>query len=244
MTRPIVCGAVEGRNLLEMTMKSSEIDRLKSDFHRDGYVIVRDFISPEGLTELREHTHSVLQRLRSKDSKYNKHGLPQLHGNVAKGLERLDDYFKDFIIDGLHLALLTELSDETPTPATVGYFCKEEAEDEIHPHRDGDNGITIWFALDAASPDNGCVYFLPGSHLRVKHSGRLFRLGKSQDFSADPSAVAAILDPGDVSIHNSKTIHWSGKNKSGRPRRAINCFYQKKRVSTLQKPLLKRDFRG
>ena len=66
MTRPIVCGALEERNLVEMTMKSSEIDRLTSDFHRDGYVIVRDFISPEGLTELREHTHSVLQRLRSK----------------------------------------------------------------------------------------------------------------------------------------------------------------------------------
>ena len=225
-------------------MKSSEVTELKSDFHRDGFVIIRGFISPAVLTELQERAQSAFLRLRPKDSVYKKHGLPQLHGNVAKGLERVDNYFKDFIDDGPHLALLTALLDETPTPATVGYFCKEEAEEEIHPHRDGDNGLTIWFALDSTNPTNGCVHFLRGSHLRFKDDGQLFSLGKSRDFSADPNAVAAILDPGDVSIHNSKTIHWSGKNKSGRPRRAVNCFYQKKRVSTLQKPLAQKDFHG
>lgn len=225
-------------------MKSSEVTELKSDFHRDGFVVIRGFVSPAVLTELQERAQSAFLRLRPKDSVYKKHGLPQLHGNVAKGLERVDNYFKDFIDDGPHLALLTALLDETPTPATVGYFCKEEAEEEIHPHRDGDNGLTIWFALDSTNPTNGCVHFLRGSHLRFKDDGQLFSLGKSRDFSADPNAVAAILDPGDVSIHNSKTIHWSGKNKSGRPRRAVNCFYQKKRVSTLQKPLAQKDFHG
>ena len=225
-------------------MKSSEVTELKSDFHRDGFVIIRGFVSPAVLTELQERAQSAFLRLRPKDSVYKKHGLPQLHGNVAKGLERVDNYFKDFIDDGPHLALLSALLDETPTPATVGYFCKEEAEEEIHPHRDGDNGLTIWFALDSTNPTNGCVHFLRGSHLRFKDDGQLFSLGKSRDFSADPNAVAAILDPGDVSIHNSKTIHWSGKNKSGRPRRAVNCFYQKKRVSTLQKPLAQKDFHG
>ena len=227
-----------------MTLKSSEVTELKSDFHRDGFVVIRGFVSPAVLTELQERAQSAFLRLRPKDSVYKKHGLPQLHGNVAKGLERVDNYFKDFIDDGPHLALLTALLDETPTPATVGYFCKEEAEEEIHPHRDGDNGLTIWFALDSTNPTNGCVHFLRGSHLRFKDDGQLFSLGKSRDFSADPNAVAAILDPGDVSIHNSKTIHWSGKNKSGRPRRAVNCFYQKKRVSTLQKPLAQKDFHG
>ena len=225
-------------------MKSSEVTELKSDFHRDGFVVIRGFVSPAVLTELQERAQSAFLRLRPKDSVYKKHGLPQLHGNVAKGLERVDSYFKDFIDAGPHLALLTALLDETPTPATVGYFCKEEAEEEIHPHRDGDNGLTIWFALDSTNPTNGCVHFLRGSHLRFKDDGQLFSLGKSRDFSADPNAVAAILDPGDVSIHNSKTIHWSGKNKSGRPRRAVNCFYQKKRVSTLQKPLAQKDFHG
>ncbi len=222
-------------------MKSSEVTEMKSDFHRDGFVIIRGFVSPVVLTELQEHAQSAVQCL---DSKYKKHGLPQLHGNVAKGLERVDNYFKDWIDDGPHVALVRALLDETPTPATVGYFCKEEAEEEIHPHRDGDNGLTIWFAMDSASPDNGCVHFLRGSHLQFKDDGQLFSLGKSHDFSAEPNAVAAILDPGDVSIHNSKTIHWSGKNRSGRPRRAINCFYQKKRVSTSQKPPAQKDFHG
>jgi phytanoyl-CoA hydroxylase len=133
--------------------------------------------------------------------------------------------------------------DETPTPATVGYFCKEEAEEEIHPHRDGDNGLTIWFAMDATNPTNGCIHYLRGSHLPFKDDGQLFSLGKSRDFSADPNAVAAILDPGDVSIHNSKTIHWSGKNKSGRSRRAINCFYQKRSKLKVKKSVAMKDSR-
>lgn len=215
-------------------MKSSEVTELKSDFHRDGFVIIRGFVSPAVLTELQERAQSAFLRLRPKDSVYKKHGLPQLHGNVAKGLERLDDYFGDLINNGAHLPLLTELLEETPSPSTVGYFCKQEAEDEVHPHVDGDNGCTIWFALDSADPSNGCVHFLTGSHLQFNDNGHLFSSLKSSDLFSDPNAVAAILNPGDVSIHNSKTIHWSGKNKSGRPRRAVNCFYQKSRKSKLK----------
>ena len=208
-------------------MRSSEIKQWKSDFDRDGFVIIRGFVSPATLTELQERAQSAVLRLGSKDSADKKHGLPQLHGNVAKGLERVDNYFKELIDDGSHVALLTVLLDEAPTPATVGYFCKERAKDEIPPHRDGNNGLTIWFALDSASPDNGCVHFLKGSHLWNRDDGRLSNSAKFHEFSTAPSAVAAILDPGDVSVHNSKTIHWSGQNKSGQPRRAVNCFYQK-----------------
>ena len=218
----------------EITVKSSDLARLKSDFSRDGFVLIRDFISHEVVTEMRERSRRVVKRLHSKDSIFKHHGLPQRHSNVAKGLERVDDYFGDLINNGAHLPLLTELLEETPSPSTVGYFCKQEAEDEVHPHVDGDNGCTIWFALDSADPSNGCVHFLTGSHLQFNDNGHLFSSLKSSDLFSDPNAVAAILNPGDVSIHNSKTIHWSGKNKSGRPRRAVNCFYQKSRKSKLK----------
>ncbi len=225
-------------------MKSSEVAQLKSDFHRDGYVIVRDLISPEVLTELREGVQSAVQRLRPKDSMYKNHGLPQLHGNVAKGLERLDEYFKDFINDGTHVLLLEELLGEKQTPATVGYFSKELVEDEIHPHFDGDNGCTIWFALDPTDSDNGCVHFLKGSHLQFTRNVQSFSPLKSRDLFDDPNAVAAILNPGDVSIHDARTIHWSGKNTSGRPRRAVNCFYQKRSTSKSKKSVAMKDSRG
>ncbi|SVD24498.1 uncharacterized protein METZ01_LOCUS377352, partial [marine metagenome] len=73
LPRRVVWGAVDKWNFVEMTMKSSEVTELKSDFHRDGFVIVRGFISPVVLTELQERAQSAVQCL---DSKYKKHGLP------------------------------------------------------------------------------------------------------------------------------------------------------------------------
>lgn len=216
-------------------MKTSELAELKSDFHRDGFVFIRDFISHKQVAEIRKRSQCAFEQLCSKDSNFK---------NVAKGLERLDDYFKDLINEGSHLALLTELLDETPTPASVGYFCKEDMKDEIHPHFDGDNGCTIWFALDPADLNNGCVHFLKGSHLQFADNVQSFNALKSRDLFDDPNAVAAILNAGDVSIHNARTIHWSGKNTSGRPRRAVNCFYQKRWKSKLKKSVAMNDSRG
>ena len=53
-------------------------------------------------------------------------------------------------------------------------------------------------------------------------------LGKcAADLAKDPAAVAVHLQPGDMSIHDSRTIHWSGPNTAGKQRRGVNCFYQR-----------------
>ena len=44
-------------------------------------------------------------------------------------------------------------------------------------------------------------------------------------FDTEKDAVAAEVAPGDAVIHSALTVHWSGPNRSDRPRRAVSFFY-------------------
>lgn len=211
------------------------LDELKTQFDLDGFTIVRGLLDDSVLTEIRARIATAVQRLGLE--KQNKSGAEskeeerarasysrfQLY-NVNKGLERIDPYFRAFLETGSHIEILEHLLGESPRPATASYFSKDEPDEVIHPHRDGDNGATIWIALDPCGPENGCLYFLRGSHR--DDNPEMWDLGEVDELMSHPDAVPAELKPGDASIHFSKTIHWSGRNKSRKPRRGLNAFYQ------------------
>jgi len=90
--------------------------------------------------------------------------------------------------------------------------------------------LSIWVALDDATLENGCLYFIPGSFhtTRFDNSG----IGKNMDgiFSVYPqlakvSSVAAPMKAGSCSFHNGLTIHGAGANMSSGHRRAMTCAY-------------------
>ena len=189
---------------------------LKSSFDEDGFVVLPGFVSATEVEVLREHAKQAATHRQDDPS-----GEFQ---NVQKGLEKLDPYFEDLLHRGAHLPVLERLLGEKPTPATSSYFTKESVNEPVHPHADGTNGGTIWIALDPIDSSNGGLCFLRGSHER---EGRTFfgRHVQATDFSGDPRAVSLELEPGDMVLFRATTVHWSGTNESGRPRRAINCFY-------------------
>jgi len=92
------------------------------------------------------------------------------------------------------------------------------------------SAISIWIALDDATPHNGCLYFIPGSHLQTSYEnspigenmGDLFRL-YPQLKDSDP--VAAPMRAGSASVHNGLTAHAAGANMTRWPRRAMTCAY-------------------
>ncbi|ODU00759.1 MAG: proline hydroxylase [Planctomycetes bacterium SCN 63-9] len=86
-------------------------------------------------------------------------------------------------------------------------------------------------AVDRATPANGCLQVLKGSHLmgRIDH-------GKVGDQTgADPERVAAalerlervdcVLDPGSAIFFHSNLLHRSDQNRSEHPRWALICCY-------------------
>jgi phytanoyl-CoA hydroxylase len=92
------------------------------------------------------------------------------------------------------------------------------------------NALSIWVALDDATYENGCLYFIPGSYhqTRFENSG----IGKNMDgiFQVYPKlgalgSVAAPMKAGSCSFHNGLTIHGAGANMTNGFRRAMTCAY-------------------
>jgi ectoine hydroxylase-related dioxygenase (phytanoyl-CoA dioxygenase family) len=90
--------------------------------------------------------------------------------------------------------------------------------------------ISIWVALDDATLENGCLYFLPGTHL----SARFDNVGIGQNIGdlfkvysewAGLTAVSAPMKAGSCSFHNGLVAHGAGANMTPGRRRAMTCAY-------------------
>jgi ectoine hydroxylase-related dioxygenase (phytanoyl-CoA dioxygenase family) len=86
-------------------------------------------------------------------------------------------------------------------------------------------GAGFWMPLDPATVESGCMSFIPGSH-----KGPVLRHGF---MNGDPRITTLVLEDkidekkavphpipiGGCSIHHSRTLHYSGPNRTGNPRR-------------------------
>jgi ectoine hydroxylase-related dioxygenase (phytanoyl-CoA dioxygenase family) len=90
--------------------------------------------------------------------------------------------------------------------------------------------LSIWVALDDATPENGCLYFIPGSFHTTSFENP--GIGKNMDsvFQFYPQFVTANsvgvpMKAGSCSFHNGLTIHGAGANMTSGYRRALTCAY-------------------
>lgn len=90
--------------------------------------------------------------------------------------------------------------------------------------------LSIWVALDDATLENGCLYFLPGSYHKTRFDNP--GIGKNMDgiFTMYPefekvNSVSAPMKAGSCSFHNGLTIHGAGANMTSGHRRAMTCAY-------------------
>ena len=88
------------------------------------------------------------------------------------------------------------------------------------------SSLSIWIPLQDATVGNGCMQFVPGSHLLevLEHQsvGGDVRVHALEIIEADVSgAVACPIPAGGCTIHGSRTLHYAGPNRTDRPRRAL-----------------------
>jgi ectoine hydroxylase-related dioxygenase (phytanoyl-CoA dioxygenase family) len=90
--------------------------------------------------------------------------------------------------------------------------------------------LSIWVALDDATFENGCLYFIPGSSRITRFENS--PIGKNMDgiFTVYPeltnlNSVAAPMKAGSCSFHNGLTVHGAGANMTSGHRRAMTCAY-------------------
>ncbi|MCY4080797.1 MAG: phytanoyl-CoA dioxygenase family protein [Caldilineaceae bacterium] len=90
--------------------------------------------------------------------------------------------------------------------------------------------LSLWVALDDATLQNGCLYFLPGSHKTATYDnagigeniGDIFRVYPQwKDIMASPAEMKA----GSASFHNGLIAHGAGANMTPGWRRAMTCGF-------------------
>ncbi len=100
------------------------------------------------------------------------------------------------------------------------------------------NIVTAWIALTPATPANGCMQFVPGTHRLgpVAHDERIGAdnmLSHGQTVRID-TATRPVYDnelgPGAMSLHHALLVHGSGANTTNTPRTAICIRYLPGRI--------------
>lgn len=102
--------------------------------------------------------------------------------------------------------------------------------------------LTVWIALDAATVENGCLYYADGSHrgALVEHvapEGEPFNLQVPAEAAGEIVMTAAPVPQGGLSLHHGHTLHQSSSNRSNRPRRAA-AFHYLRNDASLATPAL------
>jgi ectoine hydroxylase-related dioxygenase (phytanoyl-CoA dioxygenase family) len=106
--------------------------------------------------------------------------------------------------------------------------------------------LTCWTGLDDSTRENGCVHYVPGSHLWpdlpiTRLAGRMDSIMSVLDDELRERfrPVAIELKAGEASFHHPRMIHGSYENRSPRPRRAavVNVFRDGVRSNSDAPPL-------
>lgn len=95
--------------------------------------------------------------------------------------------------------------------------------------------LTLWLALNEATPENGCISALPGSHKRGLLPHESTPLGLACHSSTDPDQGVQVPVPaGSVAVFWSLTAHKSGANRSSGVRKAYIIQYSKAGLTSLR----------
>lgn len=92
------------------------------------------------------------------------------------------------------------------------------------------NLISVWIALEDATIENGCMWFVPGSQNDVTYEttdidhniGSLFKLYPQL---TEKDTVPSVLKAGDCGFHNGLVAHGAGANMTRKRRIAMSCTF-------------------
>ena len=109
-------------------------------------------------------------------------------------------------------------------------------QDEAHRNDGGVDyeQLSIWMPLQEATLENGCMQFIPGSHIEpvLDHRSpgddrRVMALECVGEFDRARSVLCP-LPAGGATVHHSRTLHHAGANTSKMPRRAYILAFRGK----------------
>lgn len=234
-------------------MKSTVTEEQSARYGKEGFLVVDEFLSSDELGEWREAVdHAVEQRGRQRLS-FEAGG--EEGTSLTERTQEERDYYDSVFTQRNNLWQTDEHMKRLLLQPDLGHFVadvagingvriwhdqaliKEPYGNPTAYHLDvpfwsfkSADAITIWIALDDATIENGCLYYVPGSHLAQKFDnvGIGNELGALFDVYPEWADVAAVPCPvpaGGALLHNGLTFHGAGANMTPGRRRAMTCAY-------------------
>jgi ectoine hydroxylase-related dioxygenase (phytanoyl-CoA dioxygenase family) len=219
-----------------ITLAQEQIDF----FHREGYLAIEAITTQEEVARMRVIYDRLFENragreegnqfdLAGTDEDDQEAKLPQILGP-----SRYEPELKDSLYFANAFAISTQLLGEGTVPMGDHAILKPARQGAPTPwHQDEAYwnpeleyfSLSVWMPLQEATLENGCMQFIPGSHLwevqphhTINHDPRIH--GLEADEIDDSNAVACPMPPGGATFHLSRTFHYTSSNRTDQPRRA------------------------
>lgn len=216
-------------------------------FYRDGFTKIPKLISPEKVAEVlaayTEFVKNDAPNLKGRDINYADKDAGIINSVHALHY-RPDTYFSKLLNSDEMKSVAAAFLEEPAIGRAAEMFAKPAAKGmPSPPHQDNyywclkpvqpGTALTLWVALDYCGKENGGVSYLRGSHqIGVIDHEDSFAPGSSQTITnrdrylGEFETVCLDLEPGDVLVHDSMTVHFSAANTAARSRRGMTLQYQ------------------
>ena len=223
---------------MRTSLTSAQIEQ----YGRNGFLAIPSFLSEAELETWRNLTdEGVRARLALDDELSNQSAADAYYANVftqASGLRRLDARMARLVLDpelgemAARLAGVDAIRLWNEQALYKQPFGNPTAWHLDAPYWSFENrqALTIWVALDAATLENGCLWYLPGTHLEARFDA--IELGSDQQGIFEPypewrsiESVPVELPAGGAVWHNALLAHGAGANMTRHGRRALTIAY-------------------
>jgi len=197
-------------------------------YHEHGFV-TPDFQLPEStIAEIRDAHNRLIQR------------HPEF-SDYCSALLAYDTWYLNIARMPEILDMVTQVIGEDVALWNSSFFAKPAKVGTKTPwHQDGEYWpirplatCTAWIAIDVATPENGCLRVIPGSHRAKKlarhnqsnEEGIALRLELDASEFDESEAVDIVLEPGQLSLHDVYLYHGSEPNHSDHSRRGMTLRF-------------------
>ncbi len=223
------------RELRYFPLKNDSPKKLSDEqiqfFNEKGYIKGFEIFNKEKADENRKNFDSILEKFLNS-------------GKGSYAIDRYQDRIKeiwDLANNSKIVSYVTDLLGSNVVCWATHYFCKLPGDDKgVAWHQDctywpvtPSKTITVWLAIDDADFENGCMQFIPGSHVHGLIEPRKSNASEKNVLSLtvdDPGKygeqpVDVELKAGRISIHSDLLLHGSLPNKSDRRRCGLTLRY-------------------
>lgn len=221
------------------------VKKLRTDFVNDGYIFFPGFLNQGEIrlvqSKISKFIETKLESMKNNEVYYedinDKSTLKQL-----QHLFKYDPFFFDMMFGSRFEKLASILLADGVMGKNIQYFNKPpKIGKPTPPHQDGyyfmlnpNEAVTMWMALEPVDEENGCVRYIPKSHLKgMREHNRTSTLGFSQGIAnygeeenLEKDEVFFPTKAGDLLVHHSLTIHRAeGNTSKNRSRKAMGFIY-------------------